>query len=238
MSTRYESVQSALLYPDAFRVDAPAVAVGREVWPRQPGVFIRVGPAPETEPVEQTEPAEEAADADPPPREPPKRELAAGQFGLVPRWVKSASDAKLRSTKLVNARCETVTTSTNFREAWLAGQRCIVPMTAFMEDDWRSGKAVPTRIARVDGQPMGVAGLWESWTEADGEVIVSYTLLTVNANSHALMSRYQHGGTEKRMPAVLNEGGYDAWLTAHPQKAREFLRAYPANWLLANPVQK
>jgi putative SOS response-associated peptidase YedK len=51
-------------------------------------------------------------------------------------------------------------------------------MMAFMEDDWRSGKAVPTRIAKVDGKPMGVAGLWESWTGAEGEVIVSYTLLT------------------------------------------------------------
>ena len=232
MSTRYESVHSALLYPDAFRVDAPAVAVGREVWPRQPGVFIRVGPAPETEP------AEETPDADPPPREPPKRELMAGQFGLVPRWVKSASDAKLRSTKLVNARSETVTTSTNFREAWLAGQRCIVPMTAFMEDDWRSGKAVPTRIARVDGQPMGVAGLWESWTGANGEVIVSYTLLTVNANTHALMSRYQQPGNEKRMLAILNEGAYDAWLGTRPDKAKEFMRAYPANWLTANPMEK
>lgn len=238
MSTRYESVHSALLYPDAFRVDAPAVAVGREVWPRQPGVFIRVGPAPKTESVEQTEPAEDAAAADPPPREPLKRELMAGQFGLVPRWVKSASDAKLRSTKLVNARSETVTTSTNFREAWLAGQRCIVPMTAFMEDDWRSGKAVPTRIARVDGQPMGVAGLWESWTGADGEVIVSYTLLTVNANSHALMNRYQQPGNEKRMLAILNEGAYDAWLGARPEKAKEFMRAYPANWLTANPMEK
>ena len=167
------------------------------------------------------------------------RELVVGQFGLVPPWVKSASDAKLRSTKLVNARSETVTTSNNLREAWLAGQRCIVPMMAFFEDDFRSGKAVPTRISRVDGQPMGVAGLWESWTGAGGETIVSYTLLTVNANSHALMHRYQQPGSEKRMPAVLNEGGYDAWLNAaHPEKAREFLRAYPANWLHATPVQK
>ena len=30
----------------------------------------------------------------------------------------------------------------------------------------------------------------------------------------------------------------DAWLTARPDKAREFMRAYPANWLLANPVEK
>lgn len=235
MSTHYESVHSALLYPDAFHVAAPALAVGREVWPRQPGVFIRAAQATETE---KTEEAEEAADADKLPREPPSRELVAGQFGLVPRWVKSASDAKLRSTKLVNARSETVTTSSNFRDAWLAGQRCIVPMRAFMEDDWRSGKAVPTRIARVDGKPMGVAGLWESWTGAEGEVIVSYTLLTVNANSHALMSRYQQPGNEKRMLAILNEGAYDAWLSTRPEKAREFMRAYPANWLTANPVEK
>ena len=46
-------------------------------------------------------------------------------------------------------------------------------------------------------------------------------------------------GGEKTMPAILNEGGYSAWLNAaHPEKAREFLRAYPANWLHANPVQK
>lgn len=247
MSTQYESVHSALLYPDAFRVAAPDVAVGREVWPRQLGVFIRAAqtldaqsskePEEPKEPEAVTEP-EESADADKPPRELLTRELVAGQFGLVPRWVKSASDAKLRSTKLVNARSETVTTSSNFRDAWLAGQRCIVPMRAFIEDDWRSGKAVPTRIARVDGVPIGVAGLWESWTGADGEVIVSYTLLTVNANSHALMSRYQQPGNEKRMLAILNEGAYDAWLGARPEKAKEFMRAYPANWLNANPVEK
>jgi putative SOS response-associated peptidase YedK len=227
MSTHYESVQVATLYPDAFNVAAPASTVGRAVWPRQPGVFIRQG-GPQ---------ADEAPDADKPARELPTRELAAGQFGLVPRWVKSASDAKLRSTKLVNARSEVVTTSNNFRDAWLAGQRCIVPMMAFLEDDWRSGKAVPTRIARVDGKPMGVAGLWESWTGAEGEVIISYTLLTVNANSHALMHRYQQPGNEKRMLAILNEGAFDAWLSARPEKAREFMRACPANWLTANPVE-
>jgi len=238
MTVHYESVHPATLYPEAFGVAAPETAVGRDVWPRQAGVFIR-----------KAQNTAAPAEADPVPADPGSEplaqqaplvlELAGGQFGLVPRWVKSASDAKLRSPKLVNARSETVTTSNNLREAWLAGQRCIVPVMAFFEDDLRSGKAVPTRIARVDGKPMGVAGLWESWTGADGTVIVSFSLLTVNANAHALMHRYQQPGAEKRMPAVLNEGGYSAWLNAaHPEKAREFLRAYPANWLTANPVQK
>jgi putative SOS response-associated peptidase YedK len=201
MTVHYQSLALASLYSDAFGVAAPEPPVAPDLWPRKPGVFIRRS-------------AEEA--------EHPARELVAGQFGLVPRWVKSASDAKLRS-----------------REAWLAGQRCIVPLMAFFDDDFRSGKAVHTRIARVDGKPMGVAGLWERWTGKEGEVIVSFCLLTVNANSHALMHRYQQPGAEKRMPAILNEGGYDAWLNAgHPEKAREFLRAYPANWLTANPVER
>jgi hypothetical protein len=65
--------------------------------------------------------------------------------------------------------------------------------------------------------------------------IIFLTLLTVNANSFALMNRYGQNGNEKRMPAILNEGAYGAWLN---DKAREFMRAYPANLLLANPVPK
>lgn len=218
MSTQFESLQQASLYPDVFNVPAPDTPAGRDVWPRKPGVFVR----------------RLAAESDP-----AGFELVSGQFGLVPAWVKSASDAKLRSTKLVNARSEIVTTSNNFRDAWMGAQRCIVPMMSFQLDDLRSGKPVPTRITRVDGKPMGVAGLWERWQGAGDEVILSFCVLTVNANSHALMHRYGQPGSEKRMPAILNEGAYGAWLTApHPEKAREFMRAYSAALLTANPIQK
>ena len=224
MSTQYESLKSADLYAEAFGVAAPDTLLDKEVWPRKQGFFIRKA---------QAEGAAATADAE----HPLKMALAQGQFGLVPGWVKSTSDAKLRSTKLAVTRYETMSTATPTRETWLKGQRCIIPMQAFFEDDWRSGKAVSTRIARVDGKPMGVAGLWEHWAK-DGEQITSFTLLTVNANSHALMNRYGHPGNEKRMPAILNEGAWAAWLSAPIDKAREFMRAYPANLLLANPVQK
>lgn len=74
------------------------------------------------------------------------------------------------------------------------------------EDDWCSGKAVSTRIARVDGKPLGVADLWESWKGADGDVITSFALFTVNANNHAVRSRYQQPGNENSMVTILNEG--------------------------------
>ena len=239
MSTQYECLKSADLYAEAFGISPPETLLGKEVWPRQQGFFIRktAAPAMDSSATEIAQLVSHESTASIAPPTPLVLQLVQGQFGLVPAWVKSASDAKLRSTKLAVTRFETMSTATPTRETWLSAQRCIIPMQAFLEDDWRSGKAVPTRIARVDAKPMGVAGLWERWTQGDEE-IVSYTMLTVNANSHALMNRYGQNGNEKRMPAILNEGAYSAWLSAPLDKAREFMRAYPTQLLLANPVQK
>ena len=240
MTTHYETLPAADTYREAFAVEPAGLVVERHLWPRKPGCFIvhaataaAIAQPPSAAAPEAGAAAAAVADAS------PIRVLVPAQWGLVPHWVKSASDAKLRAPKLVNAKSDTASTGTAFRDAWLNGQRCIVPMMAFYEDDLRNGgKAVPTRIARVDGKPMGVVGLWARWQGADGEVIISYCLLTVNANNHALLHRYGQPGSEKNMPAILNEGAYDAWLTARPEKAKEFMRQYAANWLLANPVEK
>lgn len=230
MTVEYDTLPLATLYPDAFGVPAPANPLEAKLRARKTGVFLRSAPASDLVCGNESAPPT------------PVTELATGQWGLVPPWVKSASDAKLRSPKLVNARSETVSTSTNFHDTWLSGQRCIVPMMAFYAEDWRnvqgSGKPVNTRITRVDGKPMGVAGLWETWKGSEGDTLVSFTLLTVNANNHALLHRYQQPGSEKRMPVILNEGAYGAWLTVRHEKAREFMRAYAANWLTANPVER
>ncbi|MFZ4285567.1 SOS response-associated peptidase [Variovorax sp. HJSM1_2] len=221
MSTHYETIQRAESFTEAFHVAPPAALGARDMWPRKPGLCIRARPA----------------EADAPEGATITRELIPAQWGLVPHWVKSASDGKLRATKLVNAVAETAANSKNFRDAWLQNQRCIVPMQAFWVDDLRSGKAVPTRISRVDGKPMAVAGLWASWSGPEGEPLLSYTLLTVNSNSHALMRRYKPAGNDGFMPVILNEGAVDAWLTVRIEKAKEFMRQYPANWLTANPLE-
>ena len=234
MSTHYETLSPTSPYREVFGVELPssATTAERHMWPRKIGHFIRAVPAAPAAPE-----AAEATDAPSTAAPEREREVVAGQWGLVPHWVKSASDAKLRSPKLIHAKAETVSTTRAFHDAWIKGQRCIVPMAAFYEDDWREGKALPTRISRIDGQPMGAAGLWASWTGADGETIVSFTLLTLNANNHALLRRYQQPGSEKRMPVILNEGAYGAWLTVRMEKAKEFMRQYSASWLAANPVE-
>ena len=249
MTLRYDALTSPDAYADVFKVPAPADLGERRIKPRKPGYMIRLAPQPHTEdaavadppePIpaaEGTGPAATTATPAPAPERERERELLQVQWGLVPHWVKSASDGRLRAPKLVNARSENVTTSTPFRDTWLQSQRCIVPMQAFYVDDLRSGKAVATRISRIDGAPMGVAGLWALWTGPDGDTLLSFTLLTVNANRHALLHRYGQPGSEKRMPVILSEGAQAAWLTAPVPKANEFMRAYAAQSLTANPVE-
>ena len=252
MSSQYESIKDADLYPAYFRVVAPADLGERKMTPRKPGFFIARGLEGATDAelreakavkAEAAALATQSAPADAP-TEPAvlshQRLLVPAQWGLVPHWVKSASDGKLRATKLVNVKSDNASTSTAFRDAWLNNQRCIVPMQAFVVDDFRNnGKPKPTRIARVDGLPMGVAGIWARWQDPeDGSELLSYAIITINANAHALMNRYGQQGNDKAMPAILNEGAYDAWLGSTAAKAKEFLRAYPAQKLLANPVEK
>ncbi|WP_042411561.1 SOS response-associated peptidase [Comamonas aquatica] len=244
MTTQYENLATLALWTDFFKVSPAELPAERQMRARRMSGFIRGQLLPVAESVEPADPAAAAPEgtsvAEPAKKAAPQvaREWVSAQWGLVPSWVKSEKDAKLRAPKLLVALNETVSTTQAFRDAWLAGQRCIIPMQAFYVDDVRTGKAIPTRIARVDGQPMGVAGVWSQWTDPDtGAELLSYAVLTLNANSHALMRRYGPQGAERRMPAILGEGTYDAWLTTRQDKAREFMRAYPANWLLANPVE-
>jgi putative SOS response-associated peptidase YedK len=256
MSSHYETLQKADAYREFFKVAPPEDLGERMLRARRPGFMIRAvpqpeaaseappagAPAPETAPAPDAAPAPQAQAADAAPKlrkpaPPVVRELVAAQWGLVPHWVKTASDARLRAIKLLHARNETASTAQAFRDAWLNNQRCIIPIMAFFEDDHRSGKPVSTRISRIDGQPMGLAGLWAHWKGPEGEEILSFAALNINANTHGLLHRYQPPGNERRMPAILSEGAYDAWLSVRQDKAREFMRQYAANWLTANPVE-
>lgn len=157
----------------------------------------------------------------------PGLEAKAGVFGLLPFWAK---DQKL-ARRTYNARSETVAEKPSFRAAWREGRHCLIPASAIYEPDWRSGKAVPARICRADGEPMGIAGLWERWAGPSGEVVHSYTMLTINADQHSLMRHYHKPSDEKRMVVILPRRLYRDWLAAPAANSMEFMRQYPADRL-------
>ena len=163
----------------------------------------------------------------------PFRELLVGSFGLIPHWAKDTTIAR----HTYNARSETVHEKPSFREAWRLSRHCIIPAEAIYEPDWRSGKAVPTRISRADGKPMGIAGLWASWKNPTGELTYSYTMLTINADQHPFMQQFHKPDDEKRSVVILHERDYDAWLQAPAADRRDFLYPYPADALVAESPQ-
>jgi len=156
-------------------------------------------------------------------------EALQGAFGLIPTWSK---DTKIvRST--YNCRSETASQKPSFRTAWRKAQHCIIPAAAIYEPDWRSGKAIATRIARADGEIMGIAGLWERWRDpGTGEDLHSFTMLTINADDHPFMRNYHKSQDEKRMVVILPQGLYGDWLNSGADDSMEFMRQYPADRMI------
>lgn len=211
MCSHYQTIKKQEEYRRHFGVAPPLDPGKHDVWPGYVGVFIRRHPH-----------ADAGDDAV------PEVEAVNGLFGLVPHW---STDTKI-CKRTYNARSETVAEKPSFREAFKRKQRCIIPAEAFFEPDWRSGKAVATRIESRNGNPLGIAGLWSSWTSSAGEVVHSYTMLTINADSHALMRHFHKPTDEKRMVVILPPEHYLDWL--QPRIATmNFMRPYPADRLQA-----
>lgn len=210
MCAHYEAVIQPERLRMYFGVEPPP-RVKSQVWPLYEAPFIRRHP--------HRDVGDDAV---------PAREAMAGLFGLVPHWAGELGFGR----RTYNARSETVTEKPSFRDAWRNAQHCIVPAEAIYEPDWRSGKAVPTRIARQDGKPMGIAGLWTSNRKATGQEVLSFTLLTVNADGHEIFGHLHKPQDEKRMVVVLSEDQYDAWLDAPAARSMKFMRQDPAPLLM------
>lgn len=121
------------------------------------------------------------------------------RWGLVPAW----ADDPAIGNRLINARAETLGQRPAFRDA-LAKRRCVVLATGFYE--WRRdpGGKTPCLIARADGAPFAMAGLWARW-ERGGEPLETCTIVTTAANA---LVRPLHD----RMPAILSPDQAHAWL--------------------------
>jgi putative SOS response-associated peptidase YedK len=159
----------------------------------------------------------------------PDHEAVWAVFSLIPQRAKGAKIC--RST--YKARSESLADKPSFKTAWVEHQHCIMPAEAITKSDYTSGQAVPTRIACADGLPIGIAGLWSTWTSEQGQHTHSFTMLTINAQDHPVMNRFQKPEDEKRMVVIPPRGSWKAWLpwrqdVATPNEVSAYLKAYPA----------
>lgn len=218
MCNRYRSPPPDVLF-EYFGVAAPAAGYpDRDIFPRAPGPFVRR--------------ARESAGFE--------RELVVGQWGLVPWFAKTA--ALKYSTN--NARSEELASKASYKQPWARGQRCVIPAEHFDEPCWETGRNVWQRFRRADGCPWALAGLWSTWTDKDtGEVVESYTMCTINADGHPLMSRMHKPDPklpadrqDKRSVVPIELADIDVWLHGTPAQARQLLELAPADVFEMSPA--
>lgn len=145
-----------------------------------------------------------------------QRALDLLRWGLVPRWAQDTSIGM----KAINARCETMATKPMFKAAF-EKRRCLVPMTAFYEWQRAGTKKVPHAFGLVSGDTMAIAGLWERWRSADGEIVRTFTVVTGPPNDlvHPI---------HDRMPVILPPEAWALWLGEEDGAPDSVLAPYPA----------
>jgi putative SOS response-associated peptidase YedK len=159
------------------------------------------------------------------------RALSARRWGLVPHW---STDPRIGS-RLINARGETAAQRPAFREA-VRHRRTALVFDGFYE--WRRpgrGERDPTQafyFYPADGQPLVLAGLWDTWYDAERLPLRTCAIVTTTAN--ATMAPIHH-----RMPVVLSREMWYDWLVPGPlppSRLSELFRPAPDGLLSCHMV--
>ena len=142
------------------------------------------------------------------------------RFGLIPAWAK---DDKI-SRHTYNARNETASEKPSYRKSWKLRRYAIALLDNFFEPNYVTGKAERWRIELPSQEPFGIASLWDTWTDsATGELVTSFTMLTVNADDHPVMNQFHRPGDEKRSPVVLRKSQFHQWISADETQAMSMM---------------
>ncbi len=136
------------------------------------------------------------------------------EFGIVPSWNPTS--------RLINARSETVATKPSFRQAF-QHRRCLVPALGFYE--WRrdAGGKTPFYFSATDEErPLVMGGIWEVLNSS-----YSFSILTTAAN-----------GTMQpihdRMPVIITPDRWTDWLNPTQTDTSflsDFLHPIPDDYL-------
>jgi putative SOS response-associated peptidase YedK len=142
------------------------------------------------------------------------------RFGLIPSWAK---DDKI-GRHTYNARSETVATKPSYRTPWRLRRYAIALLDSFYEPSYVTGKAERWKIELETKQPFGIASIWDTWTDAStGQVVTSFSMLTVNADSHPVMKQFHKAEDEKRTPVILPPSQFQQWLSANQAVATSMM---------------
>lgn len=125
--------------------------------------------------------------------------LSYFKWGLIPFWAK---DPKI-GNKLINTRAETIMEKPSFKNAFKK-RRCLIPANGFYE--WKKDtNKTPYRIFLKNNDLFAMAGIWETWKDAEDRPVFSFSIITTGPNQ--LISDIHN-----RMPVILPKKHEHDWL--------------------------
>lgn len=141
---------------------------------------------------------------------------------LIPRWYQQ--DPYRMKFSTFNARSEEIETKATFKIAWKKSQRCLIPMNWFYEFEsvdmagQKQPKKVPYKVSLKESQLFAVAGLYETWYDAEDKPIESCTMLT--CPSVDTLNKIHN-----RQPVIIPEQAWELWLSSNttPDQAQKML---------------
>lgn len=158
------------------------------------------------------------------------------RWGLVPSWAKDATIGN----RLINARLETVAEKPSFRASFKK-RRCLVAADGFYEwQEQPKGPKQPFYLHPAEQPLLAMAGIFELRHEpsADGAFTddepLTFCILTTEASEN--IASIHH-----RMPVVVPNKNWQAWLDPNVQDADEvtaLVPAPPTGFITAHPVSR
>lgn len=154
------------------------------------------------------------------------RRLQMLRWGLIPFWSKDPAIGN----KMINARAETLAEKPAFRQL-IKRNRCLIFADGFFEWKKEGARKQPTHISRIGGGLLTFAGLFDTWKDAEGRPVKTFTIITCAPNE--LMKPIHD-----RMPAILEGDDRKKWLNPKttPTEALTLLRPLREGVLQARPV--
>lgn len=134
------------------------------------------------------------------------------QWGLVPDWTKDVESAKQIANQTLNARIESITEKSSFKNVVENG-RSILFVDGFYEHHHLNKKTFPYYIHRADSAPMAIAAIKSEWLNPiSGNSVKSFSIVTTKANSLLTEIHNNPKLQEARIPVILTEDKIETWL--------------------------
>ena len=135
-------------------------------------------------------------------------------WGLIPSWSKDPTIG----SKMINARSETIMQKSSFKNPFKR-RRCLIPANGFYEWQKKGKDKIPYYIYSKTENLLSFAGLWEIWTDADGNEIYSFTIITTEAME--CLKPIHH-----RSPVIITKKNRRDWLFTDERDCEKLLSLF------------